>query len=285
MVLRSIAHDDPQIAEFKERISRYTKPVEPFGFAYQIYLEGDELVGIAFIGQEPMQLIRPIGTPLIRFQVIEYSHPTEVLNTFADEVLNLAKARDVEFAYLNIPVEQKKFAEHLEQIGFQELANRFDMNRQISESFEVSKKLRFEQIKREDVNRFFEFLKEFMSGSPDVVLNMVIENFTDVPEVLLDVWYESEKAYLVYYDGEVVGILDLVPQAGYIQNIGVAPAHRGKGFGEEMLRFCLNLFKAEGTTEADLGVHVDNKQAIRLYEKLGFSVKRQIQMFVWWKPS
>ena len=60
-----------------------------------------------------------------------------------------------------------------------------------------------------------------------------------------------------------------------LHNIGVATAHRKKGFATEMLRFCLKLFKDAGSEKAGLGVNVDNKPAIHLYEKLGFSVDQQ----------
>jgi RimJ/RimL family protein N-acetyltransferase len=285
MVLRSIAHNDPQLDQYKEKIQRYTKQVEPLGFTYQLYLNEDQPVGIALIGQEPLQLFKPVGTPLIRLIVIDYAQPEEILNAFADEVLHLAKSRDVDFAYLDIPAKQERLAEYLKQIGFQELANRYEMVRSLNDSVKVSDQLRYEQIRRDDVNQFFVYMKEFMSGSPDVVLDMVMENFKEVPEEILDYWYQSDQAYFVYHKKELIGILDLVPPAGYIQNIGVAPAHRRKGLATEMLRFCLQLFKDAGKEKAELGVHVDNKGAIRLYESLGFKVDEQVQTFIWWNTS
>ena len=242
-------------------------------------------MGLAVIGKEPLQLLKPVGTPFIRLLIIDYDQSVDVLNAFADEVLNLAKERDVEYAQLNISVEQSALIAYFKQIGFEELANRYQMSRPIDEAVEVSDLLRFEQIQRKDVNRFFECMKEFMSGSPDIVMNMVIENFKNVPEELLDVWYESVQAYFVYHNEELIGILDLVPPNSFIQNIGVSPKHRGKGFGMEMLRFCLKLFKDAGGKAAGLGVHVDNKRAIQVYEKLGFAVAKQIETLVWWKPS
>ncbi|MFW9934898.1 MAG: GNAT family N-acetyltransferase [Candidatus Thorarchaeota archaeon] len=285
MVLRSIAHNDPQLEQYKEKIQWYTKQVEPLGFTYQLYLNEDQPVGIALIGQEPMQLFKPIGTPLIRLIVIDYAQSEETLNELADELLHLAKLRDVDFAYLDILAKQEGLSEHLKQIGFQELANRYEMIRPLKDSVKASDQLRYEQIRREDVNQFFVHMKEFMSGSPDVVLNMVIENMKNVPEEKLDYWYQSDQAYFVYHEKELIGILDLVPPAGYIQNIGVAPVHRRKGFATEMLRFCLQLLRSAGSEKAKLGVHVDNEGAIRLYESLGFKVDEQVQTFIWWNTS
>ncbi|MFW9831983.1 MAG: GNAT family N-acetyltransferase [Candidatus Thorarchaeota archaeon] len=285
MVLRNIAQDDPEIEQFKEQIKSYTEQIELLGFGYQLYLNDDEVVGLAAIGKEPMQLFKPVGTPLIRLFVINYDQPITILTALADDLLLLAKKRAVDFVYLDIPAKHKELTSYFQKIGFEQLANRFDMRRPLDDSIEVSNLLRYEQIKREDVNRFFDCMKEFMRGSRDVTLNLVIENFKNVPEVLLDYWYESEQAYFVYHDEELIGILDLAPEQSYIHNIGVSPAHRGKGYGTEMLRFCLKLFKDGGGKTARLGVHVDNKQAIHIYEKLGFTVAKQTQTLVWLKPA
>jgi ribosomal protein S18 acetylase RimI-like enzyme len=200
-------------------------------------------------------------------------------------VLNLAKEKEVDFAYLYIPVDQESLAKHLVKIGFQELANRYEMSRALDDSIKVSDHLRYEQIKREEVDQFFIHMKEFMSGSPDVILEMVMKNFKDVPEALLDEWYKMVQGYFVYHGKDLIGILDLAPSAGYIQNIGVAPAHRRKGYAAEMLRFSMKLFKDLGREKAGLGLHVDNKQAFQLYKKLGFTVDKQLQTFIWWNTS
>ncbi len=285
MVLRSITHDDPAVEKFKERIKRYTDQIEAFGFGYQVYLNDDQVVGLAAIGKEPMQLFKPVRTPLIRLVAIDYNQPIRILTELADKVLELARHHTVDFAYLDIPAEQKKLASYFLKIGFEELGNKYEMKRQLDDSIEVSDLLRYEQIQRQDVNRFWDYLKEFMSGSPDSVLDLVIENFKNVPEFLLDFWYENEQAYFVYHDEDLIGILDLAPEQSYIQNIGVSPAYRGRGYGTEMLRFCLKLFKEGGGETATLDVHVDNKQAIRFYKKLGFTVARQTQTLVWWKAT
>jgi GNAT superfamily N-acetyltransferase len=285
MVLRSIAYDDPEVSKFKEQISKYTKQVEPFGFTYRVFVEGETLVGIALIGQEPFQLFAPVGTPLIRFFVIDYQQSVDVLSAYAHEVLKLAKSQGVDFAYLNISTEHKKLVKRLQRIGFKELANRYEMSRSLENPVVSSNQLRFEKIQREDVDRFFNLMKEFMSGSPDNVLDLVMENFKNVPEPILDAWFDSAEAFFVYHNKEMIGVLDLVPQAGLIQNIGVSPAHRRKGFGKEMLQYALNLLKDAGSDRANLGVHVDNKRAFQLYKKLGFSVDKQIQTLIWWKRA
>lgn len=65
-------------------------------------------------------------------------------------------------------------------------------------------------------------------------------------------------------DGKLGGKL------GAIQNIGVVPAFRGKGIGQELLLLALRGFRESGCTEVQLEVTVHNLGAIRLYESIGF---------------
>ena len=72
-------------------------------------------------------------------------------------------------------------------------------------------------------------------------------------------------------------------RARAVSNIGVAPRHRGKGIGRQIMLFALRTMKEEGLEEAGLRVHVDNKPAIHLYKTLGFGVKERNSALIWRK--
>jgi len=57
---------------------------------------------------------------------------------------------------------------------------------------------------------------------------------------------------------------------GHILNIAVHPNFRRRGFGESLMRCCLDYFLKRGIRYATLEVRRSNMGAIRLYEKLGF---------------
>ena len=57
---------------------------------------------------------------------------------------------------------------------------------------------------------------------------------------------------------------------GSIQNVGIDPAHRGKGLGSILLSKAAAGFCAVGLERMHLEVTTENTGAVRLYERLGF---------------
>ncbi len=84
---------------------------------------------------------------------------------------------------------------------------------------------------------------------------------------------------VVLFENEVpVGYLWVTDEGahesvGYIQNIGVAHAFQGKGYGEWLLAKALVIFASRGFEFAELNVDTGNQSgALRLYEKMGFQL-------------
>jgi mycothiol synthase len=117
--------------------------------------------------------------------------------------------------------------------------------------------------------------------------------FADVPTHLpleLDEWVEDrilrDPAYdpsltclAVDADGEVVGIaltragVEGAPEEGWIRDLGVVPAWRGRGLGMALLLDALGTFHARGLTGAALDVDdVTIGAAVRLYGRAGLEV-------------
>jgi GNAT superfamily N-acetyltransferase len=63
---------------------------------------------------------------------------------------------------------------------------------------------------------------------------------------------------------------------GAIQNLGVIPAHRGRGLGAALLLKALEGFRAAGIGHAYLEVTAQNDGAVRLYRRLGFRCRKTI---------
>ena len=73
-------------------------------------------------------------------------------------------------------------------------------------------------------------------------------------------------------NGQMVGFIAGDPhqgeQIGWIATVGVLPEDRGKGIGQALIEDCE---KRMSLPKVRLSVRMDNKEAIALYERLGYS--------------
>jgi hypothetical protein len=69
--------------------------------------------------------------------------------------------------------------------------------------------------------------------------------------------------------GTVQGVVESLGY-GSIQNLGIAPDHRGRGLGASLLLQALHGFRERGLSRVCLEVTADNAGAVRLYQRLGF---------------
>jgi ribosomal protein S18 acetylase RimI-like enzyme len=77
------------------------------------------------------------------------------------------------------------------------------------------------------------------------------------------------------YCGTVQGLRERTG-LGAIQNLGVVPAHRGRGLGTALLLQALHGFRRAGLGRAFLEVTAQNEAAVRLYQRLGFRRRKTI---------
>jgi ribosomal protein S18 acetylase RimI-like enzyme len=73
----------------------------------------------------------------------------------------------------------------------------------------------------------------------------------------------------IEYCGTIQGIR-VTQKHGAIQNVGVTPAHRGRGIGSSLIYAALCGFQQVALPRAYLEVTAQNEGAVRLYKRLGF---------------
>lgn len=71
---------------------------------------------------------------------------------------------------------------------------------------------------------------------------------------------------------------------GAVQNVGVAPEHRGCGLGRALVLKSLQGFRAAGVRRVYLEVTADNCPAVELYKALGFRLTRTMYKAVESEP-
>ncbi|HUU89788.1 MAG TPA: GNAT family N-acetyltransferase [Phycisphaerae bacterium] len=92
----------------------------------------------------------------------------------------------------------------------------------------------------------------------------------------------NASTHVVRLAGEIVADALLLRRrvrgrvVGRLYSLAVSAPHRGKGFGKELLRNCLDVAKAEGISAVFLEVEASNAAAIGLYESFGFVHLRRL---------
>jgi ribosomal protein S18 acetylase RimI-like enzyme len=71
------------------------------------------------------------------------------------------------------------------------------------------------------------------------------------------------------------------PDVGHITQICVTPVSRGRGLGYELLRHSMEGLRLHGCRKVSLTVTAANEEAVKLYEKCGFKVRRTFAAYVW----
>ncbi len=91
------------------------------------------------------------------------------------------------------------------------------------------------------------------------------------------IYRDSSLAYAVYEEDTVIGMV-LLDETGKdrsyeFTDLFIADNYRNQGYGDKAVKAILTHFAAKGATDLHMQVHKDNKAAIHIYEKNGFSVK------------
>jgi len=131
--------------------------------------------------------------------------------------------------------------------------------------------LTFEPAGQEDIPAIFAFCEELIDRYEDPA-------DVDLPKVKAWVLRKIEKQLSGYQailkDGEKAGYFHFIPgengEMSELDDLYVFPGFRGQGIGTEVIRRCI---EKSGEAGVFLYVFRENKGAVALYERLGFTVR------------
>ena len=123
-------------------------------------------------------------------------------------------------------------------------------------------------------------------------------NLRTLPEHYSDYFYESlleelpEAFVVAEISGKIVGYIMFKMEHGFsnfkklgfvkkghVVSIAVMNEHRSKGFGSALVNESITGVKIRQCSELYLEVRCSNNDAVRLYEKLGFSITQKLKAY------
>ena len=133
---------------------------------------------------------------------------------------------------------------------------------------------------------------------PTDIIPVMEINLKTLPEHYSDYFYESlldelPEAFLIAeISGKLVGYIMCKTEYGFsnfkklgfvkkghVVSVAVIDEHRGKGFGSELVNESLKGVKMRQCGEMYLEVRCSNTDAVKLYEKLGFSINQRLKTY------
>ncbi len=133
---------------------------------------------------------------------------------------------------------------------------------------------------------------------PTDIIPVMEINLKTLPEHYSDYFYESlldelPEAFLIAeISGKLIGYIMCKTEYGFsnfkklgfvkkghVVSVAVIDEHRGKGIGSELVNESLKGVKMRQCGEMYLEVRCSNTDAVKLYEKLGFSINQRLKTY------
>jgi ribosomal protein S18 acetylase RimI-like enzyme len=198
-----------------------------------------------------------------------------------DQIISLAKNR--------IPISHSGF-----QIGFH---HSYEWLPSLVSKHQLSLYYETFEMQNDKISSERGSVKEFSIASPEddhdlyaVLKESFQENVdTSIPE--FTDWKagrnqtNDSRTWLARENDQIIGFLTLIPKKSKnnaeIRTVGILPRMRGKGIGKELIKTALQHLYTIGIRSCELTVALQNKNALNLYRKLGFTEVDHYVVYKW----
>jgi ribosomal protein S18 acetylase RimI-like enzyme len=153
---------------------------------------------------------------------------------------------------------------------------------------------RLRPMRREDVGAAAQVIHRSHQGSLDAALNLtyatpaLCRSFVETLVLRAGCGRFDAEASLVAEGGEgLVGVLlasQLSATNGHICQVSVLRDEQSRGLGTVLVTSALRAFRRQGLTSASLSVTLENQRAYRLYQTLGFRLRKEFAAHAWVRP-
>jgi len=184
--------------------------------------------------------------------------------------------------------------EGFQRAGFRSLPRHYLLRELGSEIPEPRREFTLRPVRKDDLGRAAELIYESHKGSLDAALNLTYatpahcKNFVDTLALRAGCGsFDGEASAIVDGPSGALGVLlasRLSGSAGHICQVSVLPEAQGGGLGSALVLAALRSFRRQGLASASLSVTLGNTAAYRLYERLGFRLRKAFGAHAWVRP-
>jgi ribosomal protein S18 acetylase RimI-like enzyme len=154
--------------------------------------------------------------------------------------------------------------------------------------------LRLRPLRREDLALAAGVIHKSHVGSLDAALNMtyatpaLCRSFVETLVLRAGCGrFDPEASFVAEGARGVQGVLlasFLSRDNGHICQVSVVPDEQSRGVGTVLLASAMQSMRKQGLTTASLSVTLDNHRAYRLYQRLGFRLRKEFAAHAWVRP-
>lgn len=149
-------------------------------------------------------------------------------------------------------------------------------------------------LRREDIPRAAWIIFRSHQGSLDAALNLTYSTVascqTFVETLMLRAGcghFDPEASFVAEGPDGPWGVLiasHLSRDNGHVCQVSVLPEAQGRGLGSALMICAMHALHGQGLGAASLSVTVDNHRAYRLYQGLGFRLRKEFAAHAWVRP-
>jgi ribosomal protein S18 acetylase RimI-like enzyme len=153
---------------------------------------------------------------------------------------------------------------------------------------------RLRPVRRDDLGTVARIIHASHLGSLDAAFNMTYATpghcraFVDTLVLRAGCGrFDPVASLLAEDDRDAVGVVlasRLSPTNGHVCQVSVRPEAQGRGLGTLLMSATMRALAQQGLESASLSVTVGNRQAYRMYERLGFGLRREFAAHAWVRP-
>jgi len=143
---------------------------------------------------------------------------------------------------------------------------------------EKNNKMKIREATKRDLNQIAELLNEYTKYEHSLDKKIRVESLKELKKEETKHFSEGAIYFIAEEKGNAIGCLNAnidrrgKSKIGVIHNLIITKNARGKGYGDELVKYVFNYFKKKGCKRVKTFIFLKNKKAKDFWSKKGFNL-------------